>query len=45
MKFMINHQTHYRYEEPLKRCTQYIKMIPQSFGHQIVHHWALSVPG
>lgn len=45
MRFMINHQTHYRYEELVKRCTQYIKMIPQSFGHQIVHHWALSVPG
>ncbi|WP_111892623.1 transglutaminase family protein [Acinetobacter sp. MB5] len=45
MKLMINHQTHYQYSEAARNSIQYIKMIPQSGGHQRVHSWDLSIPG
>lgn len=45
MKLMINHQTHYQYSETASNSIQYIKMIPQSGGHQRVHSWDLSIPG
>ena len=45
MKFMIHHQTQYHYEHFAKHCVQYIRMTPQSFGHQYVHHWSIDGSG
>lgn len=45
MKLMVNHQTHYHYSEVARNSIQYIKMIPQSSLHQLVHYWDISVPG
>lgn len=45
MKLVINHQTHYRYEELVRRSNQYIRLTPQSIGHQVVHSWQLATPG
>lgn len=45
MKLMIHHQTQYQYEQSAKNCIQYIRMTPQSFGHQHVHQWAVNVSG
>lgn len=45
MKLVINHQTHYFYETPVKRSNQYIRLTPQSFAHQVVHSWQLASQG
>lgn len=45
MKLAINHQTHYSYEFQAKRSNQYIRLTPQSFGHQLVHHWQVAATG
>lgn len=45
MRLMVNHQTHYQYSETACNSIQYIKMMPQSGGHQQVHSWDLSIPG
>jgi transglutaminase-like putative cysteine protease len=45
MKLVINHQTHYFYAAAVKRSNQYIRLTPQSFGHQVVHSWQLAAQG
>lgn len=45
MKLLINHQTHYRYEQPVKSSVQYIRLLPQDSSRQKVLQWGLSVPG
>ena len=45
MKLVINHQTHYFYETAVKRSNQYIRLTPQSFGHQRVNSWQLASQG
>ncbi len=45
MNLVINHQTHYNYESAVKRSNQYIRLTPQTFGHQIVRAWQLAAPG
>lgn len=45
MRLMVNHQTYYQYSESASNSIQYIKMMPQSGGHQQVHSWDLSIPG
>lgn len=45
MKLMVNHQTHYQYSETASNSIQYIKMMPQTDGHQRVHSWDFSIPG
>lgn len=45
MKLMINHQTHYSYQEPVRRSMQYIRMIPQDSSRQTIQNWMISVAG
>ncbi|XID74197.1 transglutaminase N-terminal domain-containing protein [Alkanindiges sp. WGS2144] len=45
MKLVINHQTHYCYESLVKQSNQYIRLTPQSRGHQRVNNWQLVTPG
>jgi len=45
MKLLVNHQTIYRYEQPVRRSVQYLRMTPRSWAHQKVLNWQLSVPG
>ncbi len=45
MKLIVNHQTIYRYDQMVKRSVQYLRMSPQTLGHQKVTNWQLSVPG
>lgn len=45
MKLVINHQTHYGYEFSVKRSNQYLRLTPQSFGHQHVHNWQVAAAG
>jgi len=43
--FSIDHQTHYRYSEPVRRSAQVLRLTPASGHHQQVIRWQLSVPG
>ena len=45
MKLVINHQTHYHYDTMVKRSNQYIRLTPQSIGHQKVNAWQLAAQG
>lgn len=45
MKLLINHQTYYQYERPVKNSMQYIRLLPQENARQKIHQWGLSVPG
>lgn len=45
MKLLINHQTQYQYEKPVKSSMQYIRMLPQNTTTQKVIQWGISVPG
>lgn len=45
MKLVINHQTHYSYETAVTRSNQYLRLRPQTFGHQIVNAWQLVAQG
>lgn len=45
MKLVINHQTHYHYETPVQRTNQYIRLTPQTIGHQAVNAWQLVAQG
>lgn len=45
MKLLINHQTHYVYEAPVKSSIQYIRLLPQNTTTQKILHWGISVPG
>ena len=45
MKLVINHQTHYAYESPVQRSNQYIRLTPQTIGHQTVNAWQLVAQG
>lgn len=42
MKFLINHQTAYKYDLPVRRSTQYLRLSPQSIAHQRVLNWRLA---
>lgn len=43
--FDIDHQTHYRYSEPVRRSTQLLRLTPLSGPHQQLRQWQLSAPG
>jgi transglutaminase-like putative cysteine protease len=45
MKLLINHQTSYRYDLPVKRSVQYLRLTPQTFGHQQVINWQIAAAG
>lgn len=45
MKFLINHQTTYRYDFPVKRSVQYLRLTPQTLGHQRVLNWQIAAAG
>lgn len=44
MKLVINHLTHYRYNDPVKLSTQYLRLTPQPSARQQVQSWHLSLP-
>lgn len=45
MRLHINHQTVYRYDEPVYQSVQYVRMMPPTMGNQRVQSWQLSAPG
>lgn len=45
MKFLINHQTTYRYDLTVKRSVQYLRLTPQTLGHQRVLNWQIAAAG
>lgn len=45
MRLLINHQSIYRYQEMVRHSVQYLRMTPQTLGHQRVINWALATPG
>ena len=44
MKLSIKHETIYRYDSPVKRSTQYLRLTPASDARQQVLSWALELP-
>jgi transglutaminase-like putative cysteine protease len=44
MHLVISHETIYRYDAPVARSTQYLRLTPQSGARQRVLHWALALP-
>lgn len=45
MRLLINHQTSYRYDFAVNRSLQYLRLIPQTLGHQQVINWQLAASG
>ncbi|MEC7119703.1 MAG: transglutaminase family protein [Pseudomonadota bacterium] len=45
MKLLINHQTTYRYDRLVRRSVQYLRLTPQTLGHQRILNWQLAAPG
>ena len=45
MKLMINHQTHYQYDDTVRNSTQYVRLTPQNTSRQKVLYWGVSIPG
>lgn len=45
MKLEINHTTVYRYDEIVNHSVQYLRLMPQSYDHQVIHSWQIKVPG
>ena len=44
MKLNIEHNTHYRYAQPVQRSIQYLRLTPQDSPHQRILSWQLSLP-
>lgn len=44
MKLVINHLTHYHYDEQVKFSTQYLRLTPQSSARQHIQEWKLILP-
>lgn len=44
MKLVINHLTHYRYNDMVKLSTQYLRLTPQNSARQQIESWYLSLP-
>ncbi|QPF71746.1 transglutaminase family protein [Roseateles sp. DAIF2] len=44
MHLVIAHETIYRYDAPVARSTQYLRLTPQSGTRQTVLRWALQLP-
>lgn len=44
MHLAIEHETRYRYDSPVSRSTQYLRLTPVSSQRQRVLHWQLELP-
>lgn len=44
MHLAIEHETHYRYEHPVSRSTQYLRLTPRPSSHIRVMSWHLDLP-
>jgi transglutaminase-like putative cysteine protease len=44
MHLAIEHDTHYRYDSPVTRSTQYLRLTPASSARQRVLSWQLDLP-
>jgi len=44
MKLSIRHSTEYRYSEPVRHSTQYLRLTPRPSRRQRVLHWQLDLP-
>lgn len=44
MKLHISHETHYRYDAPLRSSTQYLRLMPRDTARQRVLEWKLEAP-
>ena len=45
MKLQVFHETSYRYEQPVRRSIQMLRMTPAKTQRQNVLHWQLELPG
>lgn len=45
MRLEIQHTTRYQYNSVVDQSIQYLRLMPQSYEHQIIHAWQLEVPG
>ena len=45
MKLQVFHETSYRYEQPVRRSIQMLRMTPAKTQRQNVLHWQLDLPG
>ena len=44
MKLRISHETHYRYDTPVRSSTQYLRLMPRDTARQKVLDWKLEAP-
>jgi transglutaminase-like putative cysteine protease len=44
MKLQISHETHYRYDAPVRSSTQYLRLMPRDTARQKVLDWKLEAP-
>lgn len=44
MKLQISHETHYRYDAPVRASTQYLRLMPRDTAGQKVLDWKLEAP-
>ncbi|WP_269530881.1 transglutaminase family protein [Chitinimonas sp. BJYL2] len=44
MRLAIEHDTHYRYDSPVRRSIQYLRLTPLSSARQQVLQWQLTLP-
>jgi transglutaminase-like putative cysteine protease len=45
MKITIEHELRYRYDTPVRMCTQYLRVVPSDTARQRVIAWTLEAPG
>ena len=45
MKLIIEHTTHYQYEDAVRQSIQYLRLTPKDSAHQKIHKWQVSMPG
>lgn len=45
MRLKISHRTEYRYDQPISRALQRVRLVPKSGPNQTVAEWALSTEG
>lgn len=44
MRLVVDHETHYRYEAPLRFSTQYLRLMPRDSARQRIVEWRVEAP-
>ncbi|MDX1376825.1 MAG: transglutaminase N-terminal domain-containing protein, partial [Burkholderiales bacterium] len=45
MRIGIRHELRYRYDTPVRMCTQYLRVVPRDTARQRVLEWTIDAPG